>query len=50
MPAARKGLFIMPDTPHPEASRTNWAMLRSRCDQDIERLAAENEDNPATTE
>jgi uncharacterized protein (DUF4415 family) len=40
----------MPDTPRPEASRTNWAMLRSRSDQDIERLAAEDADNPATTE
>jgi uncharacterized protein (DUF4415 family) len=40
----------MPDTPRPEASRTNWAMLRSRRDQDIERLAAEDADNPATTE
>jgi len=50
MPAERKGLFIMPDTPRPETSRTNWAMLRPRRDQDIERLAAEDADNPATTE
>ena len=50
MPAGMKGLFIMPDTPRLEASRTNWAMLRSRSDQDIERLAAEDADNPATTE
>ena len=40
----------MPDAPRPEASRTNGAMLRSRRDQDIERLAAEDADNPATTE
>jgi uncharacterized protein (DUF4415 family) len=50
MSAERKGLFIMPDAPRPEANRTNWAMLRSRRDQDIERLAAEDADNPATTE
>jgi uncharacterized protein (DUF4415 family) len=50
MPAEGKGLFIMQDTPRPEASRTNWAMLRSRSDQDIERLAAEDADNPATSE
>src|ERR1700735_5595106 len=50
MPAGRKGLFITPDTPRPDASRTNGAMLRSRSDQDIERLAAEDADNPATTE
>jgi hypothetical protein len=40
----------MPDKPRFEASRTNWAMLRSRSDQDVERLAAEDADNPATTE
>jgi hypothetical protein len=50
MPAERKELFILPDKPRPEASRTNWTMLRSRRDQDIERLAAEDADNPATTE
>ena len=40
----------MPGTPWPEASRTNCAMLRSRRDQDIQRLAQEDADNPATTE
>ena len=35
MPAERQGLFIMPDTQRPEASRSNWAMLRTRRDQDI---------------
>jgi uncharacterized protein (DUF4415 family) len=50
MSAERKGLFIMPDTPRPDVSRTNWAMLRSRSEQEIERLAAEDADNPATSE
>ena len=35
MPAERQGLFIMRDTQRPEASRSNWAMLRTRRDQDI---------------
>jgi uncharacterized protein (DUF4415 family) len=50
VPVERKGLFNMPDTLRPDAGGTNWAVLRSRSDAEIERLAAEDADNPATTE
>jgi uncharacterized protein (DUF4415 family) len=41
----------MPDKAHkPSAGRTDWARVDAFTDAEIERMAAEDQDNPATTE
>src|SRR6476620_4876090 len=50
--AERKGGRTMPShkTAKAPPGRTNWEALRAMSDDEIERMAAEDEDNPATDE
>jgi uncharacterized protein (DUF4415 family) len=46
-------MSTMPKTHRPEkqaAGRTDWARVKSFTDSDIERMAVNDKDNPATTE